>query len=168
MKEKGPAELQTVRQQMGQQAVPYKDVVIPQHAVRPGPETVDGVMIVFANPETPFVNGTLLMEFPAQKVIIHHHLAYVGVHVPMPPIEPRVELLKSYRAKGYAWVMTGHGASMEGSSFFDRSIEYYTTLAKVVAETADPAAAKTRMKAAYPDWAGEALLDLMLPGFFEK
>jgi hypothetical protein len=30
------------------------------------------------------------------------------------------------------------------------------------------AAAKARMKAAYPDYAGDALLDRMLPGFFKK
>ncbi len=148
--------------------MPYPDVVVPEHAVQLGQDTMDGVSLVLTNPEVSFLKGNLYIEFPAQKAIIHHHLAYVGAHVPMPPIEPRIEVLKAYQARDYNWVMAGHGVPLEGRAYFAKAIDYYTTLAKVIAETTDPAAAKARMKAAYPDYAGDALLDRMLPGFFKK
>jgi hypothetical protein len=72
------------------------------------------------------------------------------------------------QVKDYNWVMAGHGVPMEGRAYFAKAIDYYTTLAKAIAETTDPAAAKARMKAAYPDYAGDALLDRMLAGFFKK
>ena len=68
----------------------------------------------------------------------------------------------------YNWVMAGHGVPLEGRAYFAKAIDYYATLAKAIAETTDPAAAKARMKAAFPDYAGDALLDRMLPGFFKK
>jgi hypothetical protein len=136
--------------------------------VQLGEDTIDGVSLVLTNPEVSFLKGNLYVELPAQKAIIHHHLAYVGAHVPMPPIEPRIEVLKAYEARDYNWVMAGHGVALEGRAYFAKAIDYYTTLAKAIAETTDPAAAKARMKAAYPDYAGDALLDRMLPGFFKK
>ena len=168
IREKGPEELARARQRMGEQAMPYTDVVVPQHAVQLGQDTVDGVSLVLTNPEASFLKGNLYIEFPAQKAIIHHHLAYVGAHVPMPPIEPRIEVLKAYEARDYNWVMAGHGVALEDRAYFAKAIDYYTTLAKAIAETTDPTAAKARMKAAYPDYAGDALLDRMLPGFFKK
>jgi hypothetical protein len=168
IREKGPEELARARQRLGEQAVPYTDVVVPEHAVQLGQDTIDGVSLVLTNPEVSFLKGNLYIEFPAQKAIIHHHLAYVGAHVPMPPIDPRIELLKAYQARDYNWVMAGHGVPLEGPAYFAKAIDYYTTLAKVLSETTDPAAAKARMKAAYPDYAGDALLDRLLPGFFKK
>ena len=87
---------------------------------------------------------------------------------PCRPSNRGLEALKAYKAKNYAWVMAGHGLSLDGAAFFDKSIEYYDTLAKVVKEAPDPAAAKAKMKAAYPDWGGDPLLDMLLPLFYKK
>ena len=167
MRENGEEMLQGLKQQMGEEAIPYKRVVIPSFFINPGEETIDGVVFRYIKPAPDVMGNVLWIEFPQQKALIHHHLAYVGMHAPMPPIPPRIEMLKDLKGKGYVWIMAGHGMPM-GPEFFDKAIEYYNTVLNVVEESPDPKTAKEKMMAAYPNYGGGFLLDAMLPAFYKK
>lgn len=169
IKEKGDQMLQGLKKQFGEEAIPYKQVVTPQHVVKPGEERVEGVLFRFIDPAEPFVEDDILfIEFPEQKALIHHHLAYVGLQLPMPPIPARLDILKQYKAKNYNWVMAGHGIPSPGDEFFDKAAEYLATAQKLIQESPDVKTAKEKLVKAYPSYGGVFLLDFMLPAFYKK
>jgi hypothetical protein len=169
MKQKGEAELQTLKKEAGAEAVPYAKVVIPGNVVQAGSEEViDGVRFVFSSPAPQLTGPVIFMEFPDQKVMITHHLAYAGVHVPLPPVDGRLAKLNEMKGKDWAWVIGGHGVPLSGPEYFSKTIDYYTTLGKVIKESPDVATAKDKMMKAYPNHGGVALLDMLLPGFYQK
>ena len=167
MREKGEGMLQGLKKRMGEEAIPYKKVVIPSFFINLGEETIDGVVFRYSSPAPKVTGPVLWIEFPQQKALIHHHLAYIGMHFPAPPIPARIEILNNLKGKDYTWIMAGHGMPM-GPEFFDKAIEYYNTVAKVVKEAPDPKAAKEKMMEAYPKYGGAFLLDMLLPAFYKK
>jgi hypothetical protein len=169
IKKSGETELATLKKQYGD-AMPYTKVVVPDNVVEADgkEQVIEGVRIVFSSPAPDLTGPVLFMEFPDQKVMIEHHLAYVGVHVPLPPVEARLAKLNEMKSKDWAWVIGGHGIPVTGQEYFSKTIDYYTTLGKVIKESKDVAAAKEKMIKAYPTYGGVALLDLLLPGFYQK
>ena len=169
MKQKGEGELQAVKGQFGAEAVPYTKVVVPGNVVEAGgKEVIDGVRFVFSSPAPELTGPVIFMEFPDQKVMITHHLAYAGVHVPLPPVDGRLAKLNEMKGKDWAWVIGGHGIPLAGPEYFSKTIDYYTTLGKVIRESPDVATAKDKMMKACPSYGGVVLLDLLLPGFYQK
>jgi len=172
IQEYGDQMLQELKERKGEKLIPYKKVIVPQHVITPGEEQIDGVLFRFIIPTQEFLSGfrygerVIFTEFPEQKAIIHHHLAYVGLHFPPPPIPDRIEMLKQLKAKKYNWVMAGHGMPL-GPEFFDKAVAYYETAQKVIDESPDVKTAKKKLMKAYPDYEGESLLDLLLPAHFK-
>ena len=148
--------------------VPYTQVVIPQPLSPAGEEAVDGVRIVHSTPVMALTGPVNFMEFPDQKVLIHHHLAYNGVHVPMTDIDFRMAALKFFQGKGYDYIIAGHGIPAGPDKFFSAALNYYVTLDAAVKGSADPAGAKQKMIQAFPEWGGVFLLDAMLPMHYKK
>ncbi|MFC1780875.1 hypothetical protein ACFLZ8_01245, partial [Planctomycetota bacterium] len=168
IKQDGEAMLQALKEQFGAEAIPYTKVVVPENVVEEGSEEViDGVRILFSCPAPDLTGPVTFMEFPDQKVMVTHHLAYVGVHVPLPPVEARLAKLNEMKEKDWAWVIGGHGIPVPGPEYFSKTIDYYTTLGKVIEESADVATAKEKMIEAYPSYGGVVLLDILLPGFYQ-
>lgn len=169
MREKGNKELQMLKNQFGSEAIPYSEVIVPENALKVDSEDViDGVRVVFCSPAPQLTGPVVFMEFPDQKVMIAHHLAYVGVHVPLPPVEGRLAKLNEMREKDWDWVIGGHGIPVPGREYFSKTIDYFTTLGKVVKESPDAVMAKEKMMKAYPSYGGVVLLDLLLPAFYKK
>ena len=137
IQEYGEQMLQNLKERQGEELIPYKKAVVPQHIITPGEEHIDGVLFRFIIPTQEFLSGikygirVLFIEFPEQKAIIHHHLAYVGLHFPPPPIPDRIDMLKRLKAKNYNWVMAGHGIPM-GPEFFDKAVANYETSQKLI------------------------------------
>jgi len=173
IQEYGDQMLQKLKERKGEKLIPYKTAVVPQHVITPGEETIDGVLFRFIIPTQEFLSGfrygerVLFTELPKQRAIIHHHLAYVGLHFPPPPIPDRIKMLKQLKAKKYNWVMAGHGIPL-GHEFFDKAVAYYETAQKVIEESSDVKTAKKKLMTAYPNYEGESLLDLLLPFHFKN
>ena len=170
IQEWGGQMLQKLKNRKGDKAIPYKKVIVPQNIIKPGEERIDGVLFRFILPSQEFLSGirygkrVLFTELPEQKAIIHHHLAYIGLHFPPPPISARIEMLKQLKAENYNWVMAGHGIPL-GSEFFDKAVAYYETAQKLIEESPDVKTAREKLIKAYPDYWG-GLLDLLLPLHF--
>ncbi|MBW1802078.1 MAG: hypothetical protein JRJ85_15265 [Deltaproteobacteria bacterium] len=171
IREKGQGMLQGAKKRFGEKMIPYNKVVIPSYFVNPGEETIDGLRVRFIQPSEPWLKrqaNLLWMEFPDQKVIIIHHLAYVGMHFPPPPIPARIAKLKELKAKGYNYIMPGHGLPLPGAAFADQATAYFETVQKVVKASPDVKTAKEKLMKAYPKYGAPYLLDMMLPFHYKK
>ena len=98
------------RQSMGNDMVPY--TAAPKVTkLENGARSFDGVEYVFTR--LPELQATII-EMPAQKAAMVHHLGYVGVHVPMAPFDQRLVQLEALKQNGYAWIVAGHGTPGDG------------------------------------------------------
>jgi hypothetical protein len=168
MKEKGAEMLAKAKEKFGDQMVPYTKVVIPQNVIKPGEEIIDGVKFVHSTPVMALTGPVNFIEFPDQKVLIHHHLAYNGVHVPMGGIDSRMAELKVFQSKGYDYIIAGHGIPSGPDTFFSAALDYYAKLDKAVKGSSDPAGAKAKMMQEFPEWGAVFLLDALLPRHYKK
>ncbi|GAA4883978.1 hypothetical protein [Ferrimonas pelagia] len=159
----GESALNSNRQQYGGDAIPYQATVTPQHVQKPGSITIDGVEMVFGTPFMDMTGPVTFIEFPQQKVLLHHHLAYADVHIPMPPAGPRAQTLKRLHEQGYEYMIGGHGTPMNGDAFFATTTQYFDTVERVVADTDSPEQGIKAMKKAYPAWGALPLLEMMMP-----
>lgn len=168
MKKTGDAALAEARKNFGEKMVPYSKVVIPENVVHPGEETIEGVRMVFGTPMMQLTGPVNFIEFPDQNVLVHHHLAYVDVHVPMPPASVRAKALEDMKKKGYQYLIGGHGTPCKADKYYAETIGYFTKLAEVVEKSASPDAAVAAMQTAYPEWGGVFLLKKIMPANFKK
>lgn len=168
MKKEGADMLAKAKEKFGDKMVPYTKLVVPENMIIPGEEIVDGVKIVHGSPITALTGPVNFMEFPDQKVLIHHHLGYNGIHVPMAGIPFRTAALKFFQAKGFDYIIGGHGIPSSPDAFFESALFYYAKLDAAVKGSADPAGAKEKMVQAFPEWGGVFLLDALLPMHYKK
>jgi hypothetical protein len=168
IEKEGAAALAGLKEKFGEAEVPYTKVVVPSQVQNPGVTVIDGVKILFGTPMMTLTGPVTFMEFPDQKVLIHHHLAYVDVHVPMPPAGMRAVALEELKQKGYDYFIGGHGTPCEADRYFSETIGYFTRLDQVVKNAATPAAAVESMKKAYPQWGAVFLLEAIMPANFKK
>ena len=168
IKEKGAEMLAEAKKKFSEKMVPYTQVPVPQYMTQPGEELIDGVKIVHSTPVMALTGPVNFMEFPDQKVLIHHHLAYNGVHVPLLDIDFRLAALRYFQGKGYDYLIGGHGIPSDPDAFFKATLDYYTTLDAAVKGSADPDGAKAKMIQAFPEWGGVFLLDALLPRHYKK
>ena len=169
IREKGNQMLQAVKARMGEEAIPYKQVVLPNRLLNPGDERIDGVLFRYLKPTEKYIeDDVLFIEFPEQRSIILHHLAYAGLHLPLPPIPPRLESLKLIKEKNYNWVMAGHGIPTTGADFADKASDYLTKAQKIIQDSPDVKTAKENLLKEYPSYGAPFFLDFVLPAFYTK
>ena len=152
------------RQSMGNDMVPY--TAAPKVTkLENGARSFDGVEYVFTR--LPELQATII-EMPAQKAAMVHHLGYVGVHVPMAPFDQRLVQLEALKQNGYAWIVAGHGTPGDSADFVQKVADYYAAVNRAVAESKTPEEAKAAVMKQYPDYQSVLLLDIMLPGLMQK
>lgn len=142
-----------------------KEIPMNVQPLADGNLTVDGVDYEFV---TYRGLNAWVIKMPAQKVAMVHHLGYLGLHFPMPPMEARLDILKGLEREGYAWYIGGHGKAPVDQSFVQEIAAYTKVVTEAVAANKDPQGAKAAIMAKYPAWAGEGLLDGLLPLFYKK
>ena len=169
IQEQGETLLAEAKKQFGEEMIPYTKVIVPDHELPAGEETIDGVRFAYSTPFAELTGAVTFTEFPDQQVVIMHHLAYNGVQLPVPPIEPRIEALKQLQnSNKYSYIICGHGIPSEASAYFDATLGYYAKLGEIVNASPDVATAKEKLLQAYPNWGGAFFLDMMLPAYYQK
>lgn len=156
--------LANAKKTMGADMVPY--TTVPQvEKLAEGAHTFDGVEYVFVRlPDL----GSTIIEMPAQKTAMVHHLGYVGVHVPMAPFDQRLAQLQALDKNGYTWIVAGHGTPGDSKDFVQKVADYYAFVQKAVVESKTPEEAKAEIVRQYPSYNSVFLLDIMLPGLMKK
>lgn len=166
MKAKGQEALAGLKKQFGEKRVPYTEVMVPNKIFKTNDLLeFDGVHIRVVAPPVNLTGPLHFFEFPDQKVIVLHHLAYNGIHAPMAPVDARIDYLEGLRGK-YDWYLAGHGLPA-GPEFIDRTIAYFDTLKGVLETHKTQDGVKAAMIEKYPDHGARFFMDFMLPAFFK-
>ena len=125
-----------------------------------GKQIFDGVAYEFES--YPALEAWVI-KMPAQKVAMAHHLGYAGLFFPAPPLNARLEILKDLEREGYAWYIGGHGKAPVDAGFVTEIEQFFNVVEQAAAASKDPRDAKAAIMAKYPQWAGDFLLDALLP-----
>ncbi|QQO09151.1 hypothetical protein [Breznakiella homolactica] len=136
---------------------------LPVKSLPAGSIDIDGVQYEFV---TYSDLGSWVIKLPAQKIAMVHHLGYAEFHVPLPPLDTRLDILKGLQKEGYTWFIGGHGTPMEAGRFISEVEGYNNFVKTTVAAYETPAEAKEAIAARYPSWGGAYLLDVFLPLFY--
>ena len=160
----GKKALEAARASMGTEMVPYTSV--PEvEPLADGSKKLGGVEYEFMSlPDL----GASIIALPAGKMVMTHHLGYVGVHVPMPPFEARLAQLQKLKNEGYTWMVGGHGVPAESDLLIDNVAEYYAFVDRTVKESGSTEEAVERIVAQYPEYGLVPLLDAFVPMLMKK
>lgn len=160
----GKKALEAARASMGTEMVPYTSV--PEvEPLADGSKKLGGVEYEFMSlPDL----GASIIALPAGKMVMTHHLGYVGVHVPMPPFEARLAQLQKLKDEGYTWMVGGHGVPAESDLLIDNVAEYYAFVDRTVKESGSAEEAVKRIVARYPEYGLVPLLDAFVPMLMKK
>ncbi len=160
----GKKALEAARVSMGTEMVPYTSV--PEvEPLADGSKKLGGVEYEFMSlPDL----GASIIALPAGKMVMTHHLGYVGVHVPMPPFEARLAQLQKLKDEGYTWMVSGHGVPAESDLLIDNVAEYYAFVDRTVKESGSAEEAVKRIVARYPEYGLVPLLDAFVPMLMKK
>jgi glyoxylase-like metal-dependent hydrolase (beta-lactamase superfamily II) len=133
----------------------------PEHAVRPGEETIDGVRFELRAVEG--VESALLLTIglPDQGVLIVQDLVYNNVHLFVADgrFESWAAAIDEYRRLPYDTVLPGHGEP-GGTELYDRVLEYLVAARPVVEQSSTGEELKARLVERFPDYRGVAILDI--------
>lgn len=160
----GKKALEAARVSMGTEMVPYTSV--PEvEPLADGSKKLGGLEYEFTSlPDL----GASIIALPAEKMVMTHHLGYVGVHVPMPPFEARLAQLQKLKNEGYTWMVGGHGVPAESDLLIDNVAEYYAFVDRTVKESGSTEEAVERIVAQYPEYGLVPLLDAFVPMLMKK
>lgn len=160
----GKKALEAARVSMGTEMVPYTSV--PEvEPLADGSKKLGGLEYEFTSlPDL----GASIIALPAGKMVMTHHLGYVGVHVPMPPFEARLAQLQKLKNEGYTWMVGGHGVPAESDLLIDNVAEYYAFVDRTVKEAGSTEEAVERIVAQYPEYGLVPLLDAFVPMLMKK
>ena len=160
----GKKALEAARVSMGTEMVPYTSV--PEvEPLADGSKKLGGLEYEFTSlPDL----GASIIALPAGKMVMTHHLGYVGVHVPMPPFEARLAQLQKLKDEGYTWMVSGHGVPAESDLLIDNVAEYYAFVDRTVKESGSTEEAVERIVAQYPEYGLVPLLDAFVPMLMKK
>ena len=160
----GKKALEAARVSMGTEMVPYTSV--PEvEPLADGSKKLGGLEYEFTSlPDL----GASIIALPAGKMVMTHHLGYVGVHVPMPPFEARLAQLQNLKNEGYTWMVGGHGVPAESDLLIDNVAEYYAFVDRTVKEAGSTEEAVERIVAQYPEYGLVPLLDAFVPMLMKK
>ncbi len=136
---------------------------LPVKELAAGTVTVDGVGYEFVAYRD---LGSWVIKLPAEKIALVHHLGYAEFHVPLPPLDVRLDILRGLQKEGYTWFIGGHGTPMEAGKFIAEVEDYNNFVKNAVAVYSTPSEARDAIVAKYPDWGGDYLLDIFLPLFY--
>lgn len=132
-------------------------------AIADGTQTIDGIKFDFMTNRT---IGAFIIKLPEQKVVYFDHLGYVDLHIILPPLADRLQIMKELKAAGYTWFIAGHGVPMEATEFIARVEAYFGDVTNAVSTYKTPTEAKAAIVKKYPNYDGVEILDALLPLFY--
>lgn len=141
-------------------------VVVPQHVVTPGVETIDGVKYEIEVVTGAECDTQLLINLPDLGVTIAQDLIYSGAHLYLTrDTRHWTELLHGLLDRPSTVFLAGHGPVADKAEV-QRNIDYLAVARQHLASAAGPQEFKAAMLAAYPQRTGTALFDIYLPRLY--
>jgi glyoxylase-like metal-dependent hydrolase (beta-lactamase superfamily II) len=141
-------------------------IVVPQHAVGPGVDTVDGVKYEFDVISGAECDTQLLITLPDLGVAVAQDLIYSGAHLYVTPDTLRwTEVLHGLLESASSLFLAGHGPVADKAEV-QRNIDYLAVARQAFSAVRGPQEFKAAMLAAYPARTGAALLDIYVPRLY--
>lgn len=143
-------------------------VVIPQHIVGPGVETVDGVKYEIDVVTAAESDAQLLITLPDHGITVAQDLVYSGTHVYVTRTADRtISVLNTLVESASEVFLAGHGPVADKAELH-RNIEYLTYALQHLADSDDAGRYKAALLAAFPDRTCPELLDIFIPRLFSS
>lgn len=138
-------------------------VLIPQHIVSPGDETIDGVKYVFEEVTNTEIDFLLTIGLPELGVYIPQDLIYSGTHLYLTKdMGHWISVLETLLLSDYEVFLPGHGVPANKNEVA-RNIEYLSAARQAVGEGLADAAFKEFMLRRYPERKCPGIFDIYLP-----
>jgi glyoxylase-like metal-dependent hydrolase (beta-lactamase superfamily II) len=136
-------------------------VVVPEHIIRPGTETVDGVALAYEKADGAEAGVNLVIELPEKRVLIAQDLVYNRVHVflQQKEMDPWLAHLRRFQEKEYDFVLGGHGLPSNMQALADMA-GYLEDAKSALAESNDVETLKRHLVGKYPLYRGDYILDI--------
>ena len=136
-------------------------VTAPEHIIRPGTETIDGVALTYEKVKGAEAGVNLVIELPESRVLLAQDMVYNRVHVFLQQREmgPWLAHLRRYLEKEYDFVLPGHGLPANMQALVDM-VGYLETAETALAASHDVPTLKEHLVGKYPFYRGEMLLDI--------
>jgi len=136
-------------------------VTAPEHIIRPGTETIDGVALTYEMAEGAEAGVNLVIELPESRVLLAQDLVYNRVHVFLQQKEmgPWLAHLRRYLEEEYDFVLPGHGLPANMQALVDM-VGYLETAQAALAVSNDVPTLKEHLVGKYPFYRGDYILDI--------
>ncbi|MBT8227809.1 MAG: MBL fold metallo-hydrolase [Dactylosporangium sp.] len=143
-------------------------IVMPQHAVIPGVETIDGLKYELAVVAGAECGAQLVITLPDIAVTVAQDLIYSGAHVYVTrDTQNWISTLGLLAESASTLFLAGHGPVADTAEV-RRTIDYLTFAQQTLATAADPQAFKAALLAAYPERTGAVILDICVPRLYAE
>jgi glyoxylase-like metal-dependent hydrolase (beta-lactamase superfamily II) len=141
-------------------------IVVPQVAVEPGEDTVDGVDYIFDKVTETEIDFALVIKLPEARVYFAQDLVYSGTHLYLTShMERWIRVLEEMVTTDYELFMPGHGFPADKNEVA-RNIEYLSAAGQAVADGLTGDAFKEFMLQRYPERKCPGIFDIYLPRLF--
>jgi glyoxylase-like metal-dependent hydrolase (beta-lactamase superfamily II) len=145
-------------------------VVIPQHIIKAGSETIDGVTFNFEEIKDAEAGIQLLTKIPSIKTVIGQDLFYSDLHAftGNNTFDGWVSTLQKLKADGgYDTLLVGHGKPAT-PELYDELIPYLQNAKKALAKSKTGEEYKAMLTVTYPDLKGAGMIDVSNHYLFKK
>ncbi len=141
-------------------------IVVPQEAVDPGEETIDGVRYVFSKVTDTEIDYLLTIGLPDISVYIAQDLVYSGTHLYLTQdLDHWCRVLEEALLSDYDLFMPGHGLPADKNEVA-RNIEYLSAAGQAVGNGLAGDAFKEFMLQRYPERKCPGIFDIYLARLF--
>ncbi|KLN64978.1 MULTISPECIES: hypothetical protein [Vibrio] len=166
LKEHGEASREDHISKLGADLAPEK-VVIPQNAVYPGLQVVDGVEYVIERVVDTEIDYALTIKLPQYGVYIVQDLLYSGTHLYLTQyIDHWLEILQQMLISDYEVFLPGHGFPADKKEVTENA-KYLLAAKQAIDNGLKDEAFKTFMLSRFPERECPAIFDIYIPRLFD-
>lgn len=143
-------------------------IVVPENAVEPGMETIDGIRYLFTRVIDTEIDFHLTIGLPDLGVFFAQDLIYSGTHLYLTDhLDNWIHQLQELLVTDYDLFLTGHGLPADKNEVA-RNIEYLSAARWAIADGLTDDAFKQFMLQRYPERKCPGIFDIYLPRLFGK
>jgi glyoxylase-like metal-dependent hydrolase (beta-lactamase superfamily II) len=156
------------RQQQFGDMIP-KSLRKPTHIQKEGKEVIEGVTFIFTKSLHNEAEVSMVIKIPEAKAYIAQDIVYNKTHLFIHGHTSgwRKALEDIQKDTQYTLILPGHGKPTD-RSVLQEDLKYLDTVDKALAESKSKQEYKSKMLAAYPDYAGAQLMDIYLNYYLKK
>jgi glyoxylase-like metal-dependent hydrolase (beta-lactamase superfamily II) len=167
IEKEGQETLRKRQQQFG--AMIPKSLHVPEHIQKEGKEVLDGVTFIFKKSVDNEAAVSMIVKIPEAKAYIAQDIVYNKTHLFIHGHTDgwRRALEDLQKDTQYTLILAGHGKPTDRSAIGE-NLKYLNAVDKALTGSKSKQEYKSKILAAYPDYAGAQLMDIYLNYYLQK